>query len=514
MTRDLVETESKRGEFVWIAIALVAAAAFVLLALSMVFSKGVCCADDANNAVAAKNLATGLGYTTTMSQLPDRFRVESFEVHVTTGPTLVLPAAVLIRLFGNTYWAPGLSTVLYWTVVLVLIGLLARKYNPGPGFTLAVLTFLFLCYGLMTLHFEQWYALLGEIPAALSLLLGVLLFYHSEARLIRFLAGLVMGLAVLAKLSALIGIGVFILVLLLRDRIGRRRLMPVVSRELIGALAAVAVGFILPILLFEVWKFIVLGAAGYAANFSASWNYIHAQAGESHPGKTLLALYSDGVTALLTRFHILLPDLVFVLAVVWLIVRDDAKLRQLYVALACMIVVYSAWWLFASIGWPRYFIIALPIIVFVVALPFLRRSSGWRIHLPYALLLLAWSSFSWSSLAQPISELQGSWFTPSAQTQALLKVKDILEPVAERNGTIITQWWATGIDIEYILDTHHSITHEMDLDSIGKHRYWIAVNTKWMGENDQRLTTLLAACPNVRMIDVYLVARCDSSGSP
>ena len=45
-------------EWIWSGLAQFLPVGYVTFALSFVFSHGVCCADDANDAVAAKNLAT------------------------------------------------------------------------------------------------------------------------------------------------------------------------------------------------------------------------------------------------------------------------------------------------------------------------------------------------------------------------------------------------------------------------------------------------------------------------
>ena len=95
-------------------------------------------------------------------------RVKLFDVELTTGPTLVIPAAFLIRVFGNQPWAPGLVTAIASLgLMLFMAWRLSRAHGWARGaIYLALLSF---CAYAVTagIHFEHWYALLGEIPAAM-----------------------------------------------------------------------------------------------------------------------------------------------------------------------------------------------------------------------------------------------------------------------------------------------------------------------------------------------------------
>ena len=72
--------------------------------------------DDAFIATAAKNLAMGAGYSSSYHG------IDRFDPEISTGPVIVLPTALLIRLLGNEYWVPGLAiTLLIWATLLLLI---------------------------------------------------------------------------------------------------------------------------------------------------------------------------------------------------------------------------------------------------------------------------------------------------------------------------------------------------------------------------------------------------------
>ncbi len=497
-------------DWIWSGLAVLALSGYVIFALSFVFSRGVCCADDANNAVAAKNLATGVGYATTMTQGPDRFSSRQFDPNVTTGPALVMPAALAVRVFGNVSWAPGLSFVICWTAILIAIGWRVRRFAPGAGFTLATVTFLFLCYSFTTLHYEQWFALLGEVPAALLLILGVLLYLGSATPRAGFAAGLVLALAVMAKLSALIGVSAALGTAGVLQWSGGARTVPSLTASF-GRLWPMATGFVLPLVMFEAWKYSVLGPS-IAGNAQDFWTYVVAQAASSHPGTGPLGAYDESLSALSERFRILLPDLVFGGAVVWWMIRHDRPLTRLFVVLASVVVVHSLWWLFLSIGWPRYFVFALPVIAFIFAMPLLVAVPDRRACLVYLLLLLLSSASGWTRLSLPMNRTTssgGAPFVPTLPAKGLLEATDVLAPIAARRDVIVTQWWATGIDMEYALPTHGNFTHYKDAVAIGRGPYWIAVNTRFMDAKDQPFAAMLAACAEKKTFDVYLVAKCE-----
>jgi hypothetical protein len=74
----------------------------------------------------AKNVATGLGYSTTASS-NTRFVLTRYDPVAGAGPTIVLPAALLVAVFGNTNWVPGIAAILLWTLLMLGVYLLTRR---------------------------------------------------------------------------------------------------------------------------------------------------------------------------------------------------------------------------------------------------------------------------------------------------------------------------------------------------------------------------------------------------
>lgn len=133
--------------------------------------------DHALNATVAKSLATGHGYATY------RYGVANpFDPIVTTGPTLIVPAALAVRVFGNRYWAPGLASALVNAVLFTLVCLSARRLWPGRARGLAFAAVLLAAVPLC-LYGIYYYTLYGEAVCAWLTLLGILRYFREPRRL-------------------------------------------------------------------------------------------------------------------------------------------------------------------------------------------------------------------------------------------------------------------------------------------------------------------------------------------
>ncbi len=481
--------------------------AFALLALSFVFSVGICCGDDAYHAVIAKNLADGLGYTSTIQAKRTDFIALPFDPIVGVGPTIILPASLAIKFFGNSYWAPGLAHVMLWSLLCVGIGSLIRKYHSEIGLPLATLSFFYLGYTLFTFHYEQWFALLGEIPAALLIILAVLLFFHkSDSRLRQFFAGIAFSLAVQAKLLSLLAFATFLFVLAIFHASDKSESAPGRSREFFSQVFYLCVGFIVPFVIFETWKYFKLGLTVYIERWRDYLSFIDEQ-GIKGQMLTLIKLYKMRAGTIYERFGITLPSVTFLIVLVGVLVNKNEDVRRLYFVFVSMIVSYSFWWVFFSIGWPRYYIIALILIIAVASLPFLSlHPRKWM--LLYLVLLIAWPAHTWDHIKFPFSQFDAQYFKPTKRTEALLQASNILfqSRVKER---ILTQWWATAADLEYIMNENLAFTTYRDETQKSAHPYWIGANSKFLNKSDKDFIDLLNRCKNLRDINGYLVGRCE-----
>src|SRR5438093_2940034 len=193
---------------------------FAVIVYGHVFSNGLCCADDSMYATVAKNLAFGKGYVQS-TPLDGSIGVRPFDPAVGTGPTVIIPAAAFVYVVGNVPWAPGFATAtISLSLLLFLAFILLRRTSGGGAY---VCTSILLLYSLTAgIHFEHWYSLLGETPAAFLCVAGAgVLAKKPDRRSSIIVASLLYGLALMAKLLSLLAF-IPIAVWLIRSAVHRR----------------------------------------------------------------------------------------------------------------------------------------------------------------------------------------------------------------------------------------------------------------------------------------------------
>lgn len=477
----------------------------------MVFAKGICCADDSFHAHVAKNLANGLGFSSTVNLGEAQYSVRLFDPLLGTGPAVILPAALVIKLVGAAYWAPGAAAVGIWSLLLVAIAFTVLRLfgNPG-GMALAAVTIFSFFFLFFIYHFEQWYALLGEIPSAFLIVLAVLVYFRRESKWNFFLAGVFFALAGLSKIVSVLMFGAFCLFVFLVQAAQYRRDRKTMARTIVGVFGPMLAGFATPFLLFELWKFTSLGLAGYR-NYWAQWlDYIAEDGVSANSG--VLATLVDRIGLVKNRFGFFLPAAWIVLIAVGWVLRTERKLFQVFAALVFLAAVYSVYWIYLSIGWPRYFIIGLVIIIFAFGLPFLsqQRRMEWKVI--YAAVMIFFAVFASRNynVFFPFENIR--LYQPGAQMLALLDLNDLLAPQLEMKP-FLTQGWAASADIEYILPASLNFTSEWDSDFRFDRPFLIAANSQFLSASDARFEQITAAC-DVRMVGVYLYAECPQQAVP
>jgi hypothetical protein len=180
--------------------------AFAFIVYGHVFSDGLCCADDSTNAIVAKNLAFGRGYANSLL-LDGTPGTRLFDPRITTGPVLNVPAAGLIYVTGNVPWAPGFVTATLSLSLLLTIGaVLSRIAGPQRSAAYASIAMLVFYTKTAGVHFEHWYSLIGEIPAALLSIAGTVVLARPGKTRGDMSAGLLYGLALMTKMLALLSV--------------------------------------------------------------------------------------------------------------------------------------------------------------------------------------------------------------------------------------------------------------------------------------------------------------------
>ena len=203
--------------------------------------------DEAYNLTVAVNLAAGHGYASDGILTSGRF--DPFDPRVSTGPTVLLPIAGLIGFGLDAVTAGRVVMSLLYVGAVVGIGMLGWKIARTAGLIIALAVPLAFDATNPDSPMQSPIDVIGEWPAA-GLLAWALVVVERRP----WLAGLLLGIAVQAKLVTVISIPVIIAMILvsagpLRDRIRK------------GLLVTVLAG--VPTLVFELVKVVQLGIPGY-----------------------------------------------------------------------------------------------------------------------------------------------------------------------------------------------------------------------------------------------------------
>lgn len=220
--------------------------------------------DEAFNLTVPRNLAAGLGYTSdgTLSGST----LTPFDPRISTGPTVLLPVAGMLALGADPVIGARLVPLAYWVLLLAGLGVLGRRLAGRFGALIAVaLPLAFNTAGSVS-PIQGPADLLGEIAAA-SLIVWALVVLPRRA----WLAGLLLGLAVQAKLIALLALPAFGVALLLLTPVGpiRRRLLSAVRRAILPLVLVAA-----PTVLMELIALVSLGLTGYARHVRAMGGFL------------------------------------------------------------------------------------------------------------------------------------------------------------------------------------------------------------------------------------------------
>lgn len=461
---------------------------FVLIASARAISDGLCCADDAYFASIAKNFAKGMGYGTSFHS----DGIKLFDPEIGTGPTVILPASLSIFLFGNNAAVPGLTSVVIWSILFIAIyRLLIRSFNPKRVNASAAL-FLLLVYLVFPFHYEHWFTLLGEVPAALFLILGILIWVINTQRQSNIAFSCIcLSLAILAKILSFLTVGAFFAVFIIHE-------IAVVRRPLVEVIKQVSIASIflaIPILAFELAKLLTLGFDGYLNNFvaylqfilnysiSVEKNSIWAQAISRNSqihfrfGFTALSMCGATLIAIITLFS-----------------ASDRRLRIAGITLGFAILLNLIWYIFISVGWPRHLIIAITLFLILVAMSAFALSSV-KVRVIYLILLMIFFGENFSRLKFPLRAMDNGWFKES---QRLNNLKTMTTFLDSHRGeyNIYGQWWATYIDYEY-LSSGTSVVKRLITNrqpSRQREAFLVVLNNKWANLKDKKFWDIIEDC--------------------
>ncbi|PVE97097.1 hypothetical protein [Microbacterium sp. TPD7012] len=219
--------------------------------------------DEAFNLTVPRNLLAGLGYSSDGALSGST--ITPFDPRISTGPVVLLPVALLLATGIDPVLAARLVPLAYWVLLLAGLAVIGRRIAGRWAALLAVAVPLAFTAGAGVSPIQGPGDLLGEIPAA-ALLVWALIVLPRRA----WLAGLLVGLAIQAKLIVLLALPAFAVALwVLSDGTGWARLRDLLRRAWLP-LVLVAV----PTFVFELAALISLGATGFVEHLRNLVNFV------------------------------------------------------------------------------------------------------------------------------------------------------------------------------------------------------------------------------------------------
>jgi len=261
-----------RGVVFWMLALAVAACHLVVIAhsLSARFWE-----DEAFNLTVPLNLLAGLGYSSDGALSGSM--ITPFDARISTGPTVLLPVAGVLLLGGDPVLGARLVPMAFWVLLIGGLVLLGRRVAGRWAALLAALAPLAFNTTEGISPIQGPADLLGEIPAA-ALLVWALIAVQRRP----WVAGVLVGLAVQAKLIALLALPAFAVTIWARasgrgwSRLGQT------LRD--GWLPLLLAG--VPTLLFELWALWALGGEGFVEHLRQMVRFVRS-GGQNHAPTTV-----------------------------------------------------------------------------------------------------------------------------------------------------------------------------------------------------------------------------------
>jgi len=446
---------------------------FYLLLNSLAYSRSLCCADDSYISVAAKNLANGSGYGTAFFSAGEG--IKKYEYGITTGPTLIIPAAWMIKIFGNKPWVPGLTTVWINLILTLIIYYMSYKFLGLLKANIFLIIFLLFSLTFIAPQWTLlWFTILGEVTGALLYLIGIMLFSYKEKNEKYFLASIfILGLSFITKYIYLITIIPFLVY-----GVGRYYLQPISIKVKIIKSFLTGLVFLSPFLLFEVFKILDIGAIDYFKNL-----------------KSVLREYSKMHGSFVNNFNFsrsqtlktglglnLLPILIAILgyALFGFFAKIERSVKILINLTIIGLLFCFLWWFFISKGWIRY---GFPwIFNFIILSALIIAEAKNKLLKIFVFVFIV-------VLVNPI-ELRGDikWFKSNYSNlfvqRRLRKNLMLTKHFLKKNmayAPFVSYIWVTYADIEYILPTSNNFIQfdNTGLDTKGK-KIFLVRNLKWV----------------------------------
>jgi|GEM_PF-3399946 len=484
---------------------------FFYILYGYVFSQGVTPSDEAYIATGAKNLAFGYGYSSSIT--PDgSYGLSYFPPGFTTGPTLILPAALLIRTFGNNTWVPGFSSTTINLLLLVLIYLsIRKKMKFSRGLAYFWLLFFLLYNFTAGENIGHWCALLGEVPAALLSILGIfILIANPDKRSAILISCLAFGLAFMTKMLSLLGfipVLVWFTTRIISQKSNRKKL---VINYFMGIFL-----FLLPFILFEIYKFSVLGIEAYIKNYHdfflalSLWHDV-GQISEGIGFDVFATSLVQRFTEFKDHFGFSIISLFLVACLIGTLIcfsKKNKYVNTIFFLFLAGSFLHLLWWICLSNGRPRYAFIGLFLYFAAISCTVLLNISRIMTFSMIIVFILVFHT-SFKNLLTPIEFVIKHHYNLTRYETNLLKTVELLKKLEQKRPFIYTNW-ATVSDLDYSLPTVMNFKRMDYLEEGDFQRDLILVkNSKWVDpfyslkfkNQERQFNKILLAAPPFQVV--------------
>ncbi len=466
--------------------------------------------DGSYNAMVARNLAFHGRYG-----LWDYDRYVVWPVEVTTGPTLLVPIAAALRVFGDEAFLPNIvSSSIVLGLLAATWSIVVSRVESAVGAASAVVSLLLLVTVTMK-PFAVFVLPWGEVAAGLLAALATLFAIDpsQDRRNLRrpAVSGILAGLAIVTKVMALVPVGCIAVAVLVGGARRARALRD--GAPWLAALAAVAIAA-------EAFKLAELGSV---AAYAQSWQDFAAffrerGSGLARGGGRPTFVENLGVRARLLHGQMGWAWVAFAsILAAWpaLLLRTvhgraDANAR-LAVLFGAQVLVLGLWWLTLSdYPWVRHVslaLLALPLYAHF-ALGALRRrlALGWLVLLAACLLL---SNPGTTSVPTRSREVE-------PRTRALFEAAEWVRHTqrAEPGVRFWSAGWWRHWDLQTVVDLRLSnVLDEAQRERLGHGRDYLITSDFFNWEHDRAVDALVAAnAANIAFRNfVFTIYRVDDS---
>lgn len=296
--------------------------------------------DEAFNLTVPRNLLAGLGYASDGALSGSTITL--FDARISTGPAVLLPVAAVLTTGIDPVIGARLIPLAYWMLLLAGLWVIGRRIGGRWAGLAAVAVPLAFTTSATVSPIQGPADLLGEIPSA-ALLVWALVVLPRRT----WLAGLLVGLAVQAKLIALLALPAFAVALfLLAPGSGWARVRAWVRRSWVPLLFLA-----LPTFLMEVAALVTFGFGGFIDHLRALLGFVRSG---GQPGEPTTAVQK--ITTLAESWSLPVWAAVAVAVVSMILIvgglrvaRGSSSVAVLYVSTAAVgAVAFVGWWATAS----------------------------------------------------------------------------------------------------------------------------------------------------------------------